>query len=82
MRFRDTGIGISAEDLARLGNPFEQVRANPMHAQGGTGLGLALVKALVDKHGGTFTMESRLGAGTAVTVDFPLAMKTRAAKAG
>ena len=82
VRFRDTGIGISAEDLARLGNPFEQVRANPMHAQGGTGLGLALVKALVDKHGGTFTMESRLGAGTAVTVDFPLAMKTRAAKAG
>ena len=82
VRFRDTGIGISAEDLARLGNPFEQAKANPLHAKGGTGLGLALVKALVDKHGGSFVMESRLGAGTTVTVDFPLAVKARAAKAG
>lgn len=68
----DTGIGIAAEDLARLGNPFEQAKADPMHAKGGTGLGLALVKALVEKHGGAFAMESELGLGTTVTVDFPL----------
>jgi PAS domain S-box-containing protein len=79
--FRDTGIGISSEDMARLGNPFEQAKVNPLHAQGGTGLGLALVKALVEKHGGAFVMESRLGAGTTVTVDFPLAVRAKAAKA-
>lgn len=69
----DTGIGISAKDLMRLGNPFEQAKADPMHAKGGTGLGLALVKALVEKHGGDFVIESELGLGTTVTVDFPLA---------
>ena len=80
---RDTGIGISAEDLARLGNPFEQAKADPMHAKGGTGLGLALVKALVEKHGGIFAMESELGLGTTVTVDFPLTGNIKAlAKAG
>jgi PAS domain S-box-containing protein len=70
---RDTGIGIAEEDLKRLGNPFEQVKVNPMHAQGGTGLGLALVKALVEKHGGHCVVESELGIGTTVMVDFPLA---------
>jgi cell cycle sensor histidine kinase DivJ len=70
---RDTGIGIAEDDLARLGNPFEQAKVNPMHAQGGTGLGLALVKALVEKHGGHCVIESQLGIGTTVIVDFPLA---------
>ena len=74
---RDTGIGISAEDLARLGNPFEQAKASAMHAKVGTGLGLALVKALVEKHGGKFVMESELGKGTTVTVDFPAATRAR-----
>jgi len=79
---RDTGIGISAEDLARLGNPFEQAKVNAMHAKGGTGLGLALVKALAEKHSGRFVMESQLGLGTAVTVDFPLEHAKAVAKAG
>jgi PAS domain S-box-containing protein len=79
---QDTGIGISPEDMARLGNPFEQAKANAMHAKGGTGLGLALVKALVEKHGGRFVMESQLGMGTAVTVDFPLERPRAAAIAG
>jgi PAS domain S-box-containing protein len=75
---RDTGIGISEDDLTRLGNPFEQAKVNPMHAQGGTGLGLALVKALVEKHGGQCVVESQLGIGTTVIVDFPLAPKAKA----
>jgi PAS domain S-box-containing protein len=79
---RDTGIGISAEDMARLGNPFEQAKTDPLHAKGGTGLGLALVKALVEQHGGKLVMESCLGAGTTVVVDFPLAAKARTAQAG
>jgi PAS domain S-box-containing protein len=73
----DTGIGISAEDLARLGNPFEQAKASAMHAKVGTGLGLALVKALVEKHGGKFVIKSELGRGTTVTVDFPAAQRAR-----
>jgi PAS domain S-box-containing protein len=79
---RDTGIGISAQDMDRLGNPFEQAKVNPLHAKGGTGLGLALVKALVEKHGGKLVLESLLGAGTTVIVDFPLATKARTVQAG
>ncbi len=69
---RDTGVGISAEDLKRLGNPFEQAHADAFVTQGGTGLGLALVKSLTESHGGAFAIESAEGKGTTVTVDFPL----------
>jgi PAS domain S-box-containing protein len=79
---RDTGIGISADDMARLGKPFEQAKGDAMLAKGGTGLGLALVKALVEKHGGRLIMESRLGMGTAVTVDFALERQASVLKAG
>jgi signal transduction histidine kinase len=74
----DTGIGISAQDLSRLGNPFEQAETDAIHAKGGTGLGLALVKALVEKHGGKLVMASEVGKGTTVVVDFPLAARARA----
>jgi signal transduction histidine kinase len=74
----DTGIGISADDLARLGNLFEQAKTDAMHAKGGTDLGLALVKALTEKHGGKFVMASEVGKGTTVVVDFPLAARARA----
>jgi PAS domain S-box-containing protein len=75
----DTGIGISAEDLKRLGTPFEQGRSNPFLAQGGTGLGLALIKALSESHGGGATIESTEGHGTTVSVDFTSTPKARAA---
>jgi PAS domain S-box-containing protein len=75
----DTGIGISAEDLKRLGTPFEQGRSNPFLAQGGTGLGLALIKALSESHGGGATIESTEGYGTTVSVDFASTPKARAA---
>ena len=76
---RDTGIGIPATDLERLGNPFEQVNGDPMLAKAGSGLGLALVRALVEKHGGTLTIESEEGVGTDVRVSFPLKAKGRVA---
>jgi PAS domain S-box-containing protein len=76
---RDTGIGIPARDLPRLGNPFEQVCADPMLAKSGTGLGLALVRALVEKHGGQLRIESEEGIGTEVSVDFPLTQAKREA---
>ncbi len=69
----DTGIGIGPDDLARLGRPFVQAMANPMEAEG-TGLGLSLVRALAQLHGGNMTLESRLGEGTAVTIRLPYAL--------
>ncbi|HYS46431.1 MAG TPA: PAS domain-containing sensor histidine kinase, partial [Rhizomicrobium sp.] len=67
----DTGTGISATDLARLGKPFEQVENAETRAKEGTGLGLALVKSLAQMHGGTATLDSVLGEGTTVTVRLP-----------
>ncbi len=68
----DTGIGISAQDLPRLGQPFEQVCSDPVLANAGTGLGLSLVRALVEKHDGTFAIDSEKEAGTRVTIVLPL----------
>jgi PAS domain S-box-containing protein len=76
---RDTGIGIAADDLKRLGQPFEQARSNPFVSQGGTGLGLALIKALSESHGGGATIESIEGEGTTVSVDFATRPAERAA---
>ncbi len=75
----DTGIGIAAADLERLGQPFEQGNSDPMLAKGGPGLGLALVRALVEKHGGALKIESEEGVGTQVRVSFPITANNRAA---
>jgi cell cycle sensor histidine kinase DivJ len=66
----DTGIGIAPDDLAGLGRPYAQAKANPIAAEG-TGLGLSLVRALAQLHGGDMYIESRLGEGTAVTIRLP-----------
>jgi len=67
----DTGVGIAADDLKRLGQPYEQAGGSDDRARG-TGLGLSLVDAFAKLHGGTMTLESRLGEGTAVTVRIPV----------
>ncbi len=69
---RDTGIGISEKDLRRLGTPFVQADSGYDRRHEGTGLGLSVVKGLADLHGGTMTIESRLGEGTCVTVRLPI----------
>jgi PAS domain S-box-containing protein len=79
IRVRDDGIGISKKDLPRLGRAFEQVVADPMLAKAGTGLGLALVSALVEQHNGTFRIESEEGIGTEVTIELPTRQSARAA---
>jgi cell cycle sensor histidine kinase DivJ len=71
IQVRDTGTGISQADLERLGRPFEQVENAEVRAKEGTGLGLALVKALAQMHGGDAVLESALGEGTTVTVRLP-----------
>jgi cell cycle sensor histidine kinase DivJ len=67
----DTGVGIAPTDLERLGRPFEQAGGAEQRAMG-TGLGLSLVRAFAELHGGTMTIKSRLGEGTAVSVKLPV----------
>lgn len=67
----DTGCGIPAETLPRLFEPFVQTDNSFARAQGGTGLGLALVRSLARLHGGDARIESVVGAGTSVFVVFP-----------
>jgi cell cycle sensor histidine kinase DivJ len=69
----DSGVGISPRDLAKLGQPFEQVEGEHVRSKEGTGLGLALVKAFAAMHGGEATLESVLGEGTTVRVRLPYA---------
>jgi signal transduction histidine kinase/ActR/RegA family two-component response regulator len=73
----DTGVGISADVLPGIFEPFTQSTRTLDRAQGGMGLGLSVVRALVDLHGGTVTASSPgLGQGTAFTVRLPLAAPT------
>ncbi len=68
----DNGIGISEEDLARVGEPYFQARSSYERRHAGTGLGLSIVKGLVRLHGGEFSIRSRVGEGTRVSVRLPL----------
>ncbi len=69
---QDTGIGISKEDLARLAQPFEQVESQHSKTTQGTGLGLALTKALIELHEGALEMDSAPGEGTTVSFSLPI----------
>ena len=76
---RDNGCGIPADVLPNIGKPFEQAYNNPTLAREGTGLGLALVKALVGQHSGAFSIQSKENVGTTVTVEFPLSQRLHTA---
>jgi len=67
----DTGIGMAADDIPKALSPFGQVDASLSRPFEGTGLGLPLARAFTELHGGRLTVESRLGAGTTVTVTLP-----------
>ncbi len=67
----DTGIGIAPNDLQRLFQPFVQVDSALNRQYEGTGLGLALVKQIVELHGGQVTAESEIGKGSRFTVALP-----------
>jgi signal transduction histidine kinase len=68
----DTGIGIPANQLDRVLRPFVQVESSLSRRHEGTGLGLALVKAMAELHGGSLHLASEVGRGTTATVLFPL----------
>jgi signal transduction histidine kinase len=65
IRVRDTGKGIAAKQLASIFEPFYTTKSN------GLGLGLAICKEIVDKHGGQMSVESQLGSGTEFILCFP-----------
>jgi PAS domain S-box-containing protein len=67
----DNGIGIAAQDLRRLFQPFVQVDSGLNRQHEGTGLGLALVQRLTDLHGGSVQVESEVGKGSRFTVNLP-----------
>jgi cell cycle sensor histidine kinase DivJ len=69
----DTGVGIAADDLKRIGDPFFQAGKTYQRRHEGTGLGLSIVKSLVGLHGGEMNVQSRVDEGTTVTVALPLA---------
>jgi cell cycle sensor histidine kinase DivJ len=73
LRVTDTGVGIAADDLKRVGDPFFQAGKTYQRRHEGTGLGLSIVKSLVALHAGEMTVQSRVDEGTAVTVALPLA---------
>ena len=70
---RDTGIGIKAENIAAVLEPFAQVADIYSRPFEGTGLGLPLAKSLLKLHGGTLSIDSQPGQGTTVTTTFPSA---------
>ncbi len=73
----DTGIGIPPEDAERLFERMFRAReAERRHIQG-TGLGLTIVKAIVDAHGGAIAVESDIGRGTTFRVTLPVAARDR-----
>ncbi len=72
LRVTDTGVGIGADDLKRVGDPFFQAGKTYQRRHEGTGLGLSIVKRLVALHAGEMTVQSRIGEGTTVTVALPL----------
>ena len=71
---RDTGIGIPTDELPKLFERFHRVEGSQGRSHEGSGIGLALVRELVQLHGGTISVESTLGQGSAFHVALPLGM--------
>jgi two-component system cell cycle sensor histidine kinase PleC len=77
----DTGIGIPAAEMGKLGRPFEQVENQFTKTKSGSGLGLAISRSLIELHGGRLDIESTLGVGTTVTIRMPVRPRADAAQA-
>jgi two-component system, cell cycle sensor histidine kinase DivJ len=78
LRVADTGVGIAADDLKRIGDPFFQAGKTYQRKHEGTGLGLSIVKGLVGLHHGEISVQSKVGEGTTVTVALPLSFTPQA----
>lgn len=71
LRVIDTGIGIAPEDIKKLFQPFVQINGALNRKQMGTGLGLSLVKRIVELHGGQVALTSEVGVGSCFMIDLP-----------
>ncbi len=81
VRVRDTGSGIAPEHLPKIFERFYQARqSSSSKVPGGTGLGLTIVQSIMRLHGGTVSVESALGQGTTVTLQFPASGSTAPAR--
>ncbi|HEU4878116.1 MAG TPA: HAMP domain-containing sensor histidine kinase, partial [Gemmatimonadaceae bacterium] len=69
---RDTGVGISSEQLPHIFEKFFQANNQAYASAKGTGLGLAIAREIVEAHGGTIKVESTLGAGTTFSITLPV----------
>jgi cell cycle sensor histidine kinase DivJ len=72
LRVTDNGVGIAADDLKRIGDPFFQAGKTYQRRHEGTGLGLSIVKSLVELHAGEIIVQSKINEGTTVSVALPL----------
>jgi signal transduction histidine kinase len=81
IRIQDTGIGILAEDIPLVMQPFYRVNSALDAKHQGAGLGLPFAKSIVELHGGKLALESRIGCGTTVTIILPLASRAADAAA-
>lgn len=72
----DTGIGIAADDIPRVFDPYFRTQAARESAATGTGLGMGIVRDIVEQHGGTLEVESEQGSGTTVTIVLPTGSET------
>ncbi|MBK1811187.1 HAMP domain-containing histidine kinase [Clostridium sp. YIM B02505] len=70
IKIKDLGEGISEEDLSKIFEPFYRVNKKSARQQGSAGLGLTIVKEIVEKHGGGITVNSKLKEGTEITIKF------------
>lgn len=71
LRFTDTGIGIHSDDLDRVFDPYFRARTARESGTPGTGLGMGIIRGIVEDQGGSLFLESELGVGTTVTVVLP-----------
>jgi signal transduction histidine kinase len=68
----DTGIGISAERLSEIFEPYHQLDGSSTRRYGGIGLGLALVKKIIEAHGSQVEVNSEINKGTSIEFKLPL----------
>lgn len=72
----DTGPGISQQDISLIFNKFYQIEDHMTRSKEGTGLGLAITKEIVELHGGSIEVDSKLGIGTTFILTFPKEIKS------